>query len=240
MKILLVNDDGFECKGITTLAERLSKEHTVTVVAPDGERSGYSHAMTFGKPVKFEKVDRAYTCYKSQGTPCDCVKYGLLVVDDFDCLISGINTTANVGTDCVYSGTVNAASEGAIIGKPSIAVSAEIGDGDYSYVADFIAENLTALLSLSNEEFFVNVNFPSGDKSLIKGLEYTRCGIKRFNDYYDHRVEGSALLGTPKDIPNAKDTDVDCLDRGMISVSVIKMDFTVSDLSSYKEVKLCW
>lgn len=240
MKVLIVNDDGYDCRGITTLAERLMAEHEVTVVAPDGERSGFSHAMTFCKPVKVYKVERDYPCVKISGTPCDCVKYGILVVDDFDCVISGINTTVNVGTDCIYSGTVNAAQEGAILGKPSIAVSGDVGDGDYVYIADFIAKNLEKLIALSKDEWFVNINFPFGERSLIKGLEFTRCGIKKFDDFYYHAEEGSYLLGSPQKVKNEVDTDVVCINSGKISVSVMKMLFSVQDELPKSEVKLCW
>ena len=40
-------------------------------------------------------------------------------------LISGINQGANVGTNIIYSGTVSAATEGTILGIPSIANSLE-------------------------------------------------------------------------------------------------------------------
>ena len=47
MKILIVNDDGIQAEGIYKLAEVLSAEHSVTVVAPHTQKSGYSHSLSF-------------------------------------------------------------------------------------------------------------------------------------------------------------------------------------------------
>ena len=43
---LVTNDDGIDSPGILALVEALCAEHSVTVVAPAGDRSGVSHAIT--------------------------------------------------------------------------------------------------------------------------------------------------------------------------------------------------
>lgn len=241
MKILIVNDDGYKCKGLKTLAETLNKKHDVIVVAPDGERSGSSHSLTFHRYLKIREIAYYdYPCTTLDGTPCDCVKYGLLNNGmDFDVVLSGINTTCNIATDNVYSGTANAASEAAIMGFKAIAVSADVVDDDYSYVAEFIDMNLETLMELSHDEYFVNVNFPSSKREDIKGWEFTTCGVRRFDDYYDVSEEGSWLKGSPRPSQNPEDSDIECIARGMISISVLRMKYS-SDKNVNKKVKLCW
>ena len=59
------------------------------------------------------------------GTQTDYVKIGLKTIVDSkpDLLISGINQGANVGNNIIYSGTVSAASEGALNNISSISLS---------------------------------------------------------------------------------------------------------------------
>ena len=63
------------------------------------------------------------------GTPADCVKLALshLLPRRPDVIVSGINAGANVGVDVLYSGTVSAATEGALAGIPAMAVSVPPG-----------------------------------------------------------------------------------------------------------------
>ena len=54
MRILVTNDDGIQSEGVKTLAELLSeKGHKVTVVAPDGNRSAFSHSLSIYKKLTF-------------------------------------------------------------------------------------------------------------------------------------------------------------------------------------------
>ncbi|MGY3804081.1 5'/3'-nucleotidase SurE [Pigmentibacter ruber] len=128
MHLLLCNDDGYKAKGIQILAKYLnSLGHKITVVAPNGERSAQSHAMTFYQPVKITEISSNE--YAVDGTPADCVALGLsklLKENPPDFVISGINHGLNVGIDVNYSGTVGAATEAALMGYKAIAVSADI------------------------------------------------------------------------------------------------------------------
>src|SRR6056297_478563 len=123
MKVLISNDDGIMAPGISTLKSYLEREHEVYVVAPDVERSATGHAITIRNPLWAKKVEinQEFFGYAVNGTPADCVKLGALAIYkdiDFDLVISGINKGANMGTDILYSGTVSAALEGAIVGYP--------------------------------------------------------------------------------------------------------------------------
>ena len=114
MNIIICNDDGVNCKGLTALAERLSKKHNVLVVAPDGNRSASSHSLTISNSIKLNKIkeEKSLKIYSISGTPVDCVKFSKLFFKDFkaDLVLSGINKGHNIGTDILYSG-ITAVSE---------------------------------------------------------------------------------------------------------------------------------
>lgn len=130
MRILLTNDDGYEAPGIRALALGLATLGEVTVIAPDGGRSSCSSALSLRTPVKLVKREsygegiRVISC---SGTTADCAKLALeyWMKDGLpDLIVSGINEGYNVGSDCLYSGTVAGALEGSFFDIPAVAVSA--------------------------------------------------------------------------------------------------------------------
>jgi 5'-nucleotidase len=126
MKILVVNDDGIMSEGIKALADFLSISHDVTVVAPDGNRSAFSHSLSIYKDivVKEIKITDKYRTFSMSGTPADCVKFAMHHFEEkFDLVCSGINKGHNLGSDTVYSGTISACLEGNFFGVKGIAFS---------------------------------------------------------------------------------------------------------------------
>lgn len=172
MNILAANDDGINCNGILELSRELEKAgHTVFVVAPDRERSGSSHCLSFTGGMEVKEIRKNF--WACRGTPADCVVAGLSGVLGFtvDITVSGINAGANLGTDIVYSGTAAAARQSALLGVPGIAFSLVSNPPfDFSEGARWAAANLEKLVALWDEEIFINVNFPekSGFCSDIK------------------------------------------------------------------------
>ena len=79
MHLLLSNDDGFRAAGIQELAQSLLHLGDVTIVAPDGPRSGFSGAITTTQPLrlKHRKTEGRLRIYSCEGTPVDCVKLAL-------------------------------------------------------------------------------------------------------------------------------------------------------------------
>ena len=123
MRILLSNDDGYFSPGLAVLAESLSSLAEITVVAPERDRSGASNSLTLDRPLYLRKAPNGF--FYVNGTPTDCVHMAVTgMLDELpDMVISGINHGANMGDDTIYSGTVAAATEGFLLGIPSIAVS---------------------------------------------------------------------------------------------------------------------
>ncbi len=52
MRLLLVNDDGFEAGGLTTLASTIGAAHEVWIFAAESERSGTSNAITLKDSIR--------------------------------------------------------------------------------------------------------------------------------------------------------------------------------------------
>jgi len=162
MKILITNDDGIQSPGLLNLRDVLSREHEVWVVAPDGDRSGFSQSITLREPVKItEQGPGMYSC---SGTPVDCVVYGQggFLKENFDVILSGINIGPNLGTDILYSGTAAAARQGALKNIPSIALSLNQFEPpfDFNPVSEFVLSQLEKLVSLWDDSCFFNMNFP--------------------------------------------------------------------------------
>ncbi|HWR18314.1 MAG TPA: 5'/3'-nucleotidase SurE [Clostridia bacterium] len=178
MRILLTNDDGLFSLGIRALAEIFHKEHEVIMSAPDTERSGASHSLTFTSPLRMNEVRldglSDVPAFAVSGTPVDCVKIGLANLGfKPDLVISGINIGANLGTDTFYSGTVSAAMEAVLLGVPAMAVS----------ICSFKPKHLrTAALAAKStipyvhqcRSLLLNVNVPDLPEDEIKGMKITR------------------------------------------------------------------
>lgn len=176
MHLFLTNDDGIYAEGIRQLcAAAVAAGHKVTVCAPDRECSAVSHALTVIDPLRAAPIDLpGATAFAINGRPADCAKLGLahLVDSPVDMVISGINRGANLGINCVYSGTVGAAIEGAMLGYPSLATSfASFSSPDYAVpaavtlrVAEWLAEHPLP------EGSILNLNVPKLPLGDIRGL----------------------------------------------------------------------
>lgn len=123
MTILLSNDDGYFATGLRVLHELLQPLGKIDVVAPERDRSGASNSLTLDRPLTLRTAPNGF--HFVNGTPTDCVHLAVtgLIEPLPDLVVSGINHGANMGDDTVYSGTVAAATEGYLLGVPSMAVS---------------------------------------------------------------------------------------------------------------------
>lgn len=181
MRILVSNDDGVDAPGIRILSEGLrAAGHEVVVVAPDRDRSGASNSLTLDLPVRIKRLDE-FT-WSVAGTPTDCVHLaltGMLEVEP-DIVVSGINNSANLGDDVIYSGTVSAAMEGRFLGLPAVAVSlvtAEHKARNFETAARAAVEIVARLKSDPlPADTILNVNVPDVPWDELAGFEVTRLG----------------------------------------------------------------
>jgi 5'-nucleotidase len=195
MRILITNDDGIFAPGLWALQRAFSRDHDVTVVAPDRERSAIGHGITLHQPLRAEPVSigDGSRGIAVSGTPADCIKIAVLeIMDDKpDMVISGINPGANLGININYSGTVAAAKEAALYGIAALAVSVQSpGSDHYDEMAQFIA-SLAGRVAATKLPFgtFLNVNFPDMPVARTAGIRICRQGIEMFPENIEKRVD---------------------------------------------------
>ncbi len=236
MRILISNDDGIEAPGIIALAEGLAQDdHHLFIVAPDRDRSGASNSLTLGSPLRVRYLDERRISVN--GTPTDCVHLALsgLLPEDPDIVLSGINNTANLGDDVIYSGTVAAAMEGRCLGLPAIALSCASPSHKPKHydssvrVAKALIERL--LSDPLPADTILNVNIPDLPWNEIKGFEVTRLGHR-------HRAEPCVPQLDPRGRPmwwigpagpeqdGGPGTDFQAVKNGFVSITPIHVDLT--------------
>lgn len=243
MKVLLTNDDGINAPGLAALAKAVSHVADVTVVAPATEMSAVGHAITLSDPLRVSEVQKNgdFFGHGVSGTPADCVKlaYWALLKDQPkpDVLISGINLGSNTGINTIYSGTVSAATEGAIIGIPSFAISlTTFVDPDFSFAAKFAAGFLSRFLSLDLPRgVFLNVNVPALPEEDIKGIKITRQGMANYEEHYHVREDPFHrkyywLTGEKVGIETDPNVDDGAINAGYISITPVHYNLTAYDM----------
>jgi len=247
--ILITNDDGVTAPGIRFLIGLMRKIGDVVVLAPDKPQSGMGHAITVSSPLRMQKlsVEDHYKEYCCSGTPVDCVK---LAVDKIlhrkpDLLVSGINHGSNSSVNIIYSGTMSAALEGAMVNIPSAGFSLN----DYSYHADFghtaayIEKICLNLLKHGlPSKTCLNVNFPKNEKKL-KGIKICRQASAHWKEEFNERKDPHGrsyywLTGVFENTDNGKDTDEWALANNYVSLVPVHVDLTahqaINDIKKWK------
>ena len=193
MRILLSNDDGYFAPGLAILAESLAGLGTITVVAPERDHSGASNSLTLDRPLTVRESANGFRFVN--GTPTDCVHLAVtgLLEDMPDMIVSGINLGANMGDDTIYSGTVAAATEGYLLGIPSLAISLTSKAGRHYKTAARVARELVDRFQRLplGEPVLLNVNVPDIPYEALKGIEVTRLGKR-------HKAEPVIKTTTPR------------------------------------------
>ena len=233
--ILVCNDDGIFSPGIKALAEVASEFGEVVVVAPDRQQSAVGHAITMSVPLRANEmtVAKKYKGFAVNGTPADCVKlaHGNLLDRKPDLVLSGINHGSNAGINILYSGTVSAATEGTILGYPSIAVSctAYPEQADLKGAQEAARRVVKFVLDKGLPKgVTLNVNAPEGE---FKGIQWSRMADSRYVEEYEHRVDPFNrayywLTGQFELLDEGNDSDIHILNEGNATVTPIQYDLT--------------
>lgn len=236
MRILLSNDDGYFAPGLAALAQALGTIAEVTVVAPERDRSGASNSLTLDRPLTLRKSSSGF--YYVNGTPTDCVHLAATgwLPQLPDMVVSGINHGANMGDDTIYSGTVAAATEGFLLGIPSIAISlAGVNMGHYDTAAHVALELVQRYQTQAlSQPMLLNVNVPDVPYTALKGRKVTRLGKR-------HKAEAVVKAENPRGetvywvgaAGGAQDagegTDFHAVAAGCVSITPLQMDLTRFD-----------
>lgn len=242
MNILVANDDGIQARGIHELVKALSEVASVYVCAPESQRSASGHGITVSKPIIIEEAEfeNAEYALKISGTPADCVKIGMRVLEKkgvkVDMVFSGINHGGNLGTDTLYSGTVSAAIEGSLLGVPSAAVSVNSHEAEhFEYACELAVEAVKKAYDKMSSKTVLNINTPNLPKEEIKGLKFTTLGPREYKEVFvpvemEDGATGYMYTGDPviyDDLPETVDVIAD--QDGYASITPIH-----SDLTDYK------
>ena len=235
MRVLVSNDDGVDAPGIKILAQRLAVVGEVVVVAPDRDRSGASNSLTLDQPIRVTKLDDGR--YRVAGTPTDCVHLALagLLDDEPDIVVSGINNSANLGDDVIYSGTVSAAMEGRFLGLPAIAVSLASTDHCGTHYHSAAQAALVIMQRLLVDplpaDTILNVNVPDIPWADLRGFAVTRLGRRhrsapcvRQTDPRGRPMYWIGPAGAAED--DGPGTDFMAVREGFISITPIQVDLT--------------
>lgn len=240
MKVLITNDDGIFAPGLEVLVKKLAPFYDVYVVAPAEERSAIGHGITIWDPIKVREYSfpGVRNAWAVNGTPADCVKLAFFefLAKEQCIVLSGINNGPNLGTDVLYSGTVSAAIEGAILGLPSIAFSlASFACDDFSAAADAALNLVEHLLSKEIKlpsHTLLNVNIPLAKREDIKGYKITRLGVREYENIFDKRYDprGNIYYWMKGEVVahgvSDENIDVVAVENNYISVTPLHFDLT--------------
>lgn len=218
MNILLTNDDGYNYEGILLLKDKLEKYGNVYIVAPLTVMSCKSTAITVGVPVTVKKINEKV--YAIDGTPADCVSFGLSMLGvDFDLVVSGCNNGWNISLDVMHSGTCGACFQAMTFNKKSIAFSSE--NGDFRTADKYFDEVFQMVLDkdLLFTDMFLDINFPLGED--IKGIKFTPLFYRYERTYFKEVDEGQyrayRTIGKLEDAP--KDCDWSLVENGYVTIT---------------------
>lgn len=243
MNILITNDDGWGTQGILTLVKTMLPLGHVTVIAPDGPRSGYGVGITVNRPMYLTRIDGSEyglseaEIYTTNGTPADALKLAINALYEgdekkIDLLVSGINHGSNASVNVIYSGTMGACLVAAEHGIPAIGFSYNDHsmDIDLSYAVKYIPEITRHLLEEGMPYgICYNVNFPIGP---IEGIQWTRQAMGHWEKELAPHVDEQGrtyytLVGTYiNHEPEAEDTDEYAIAHHRISITPTSLDLT--------------
>lgn len=239
MEIIVTNDDGWGTKGIRALVAEMSKLGHVTVIAPDGPRSGNAACISVAKPMYLNRLDDECTdrveVYTTNGTPADCIKFATNVLfknKKVDLVASGINHGNNCSINLIYSGTMGACFVATEHGIPAIGFSLDdhAMDADFSLFQPHIANIAKQLIDRGfkpNECY--NVNAPKGE---IQGVRWTRQCYGHWADELEAHTDADGniyytLIGEYiNHEPQEENTDIWAIEHGYISIQPVSIDLT--------------
>lgn len=198
MKILFVNDDGYDAIGIQSLYKAFSPYHDSYMCAPLSQKSAFSHAINCSDHLELKVLDGDVKGYALDSTPADCTRVSLNGLFDFpfDLILSGINYGVNAAQDIFYSGTVGAAREASFHGNLAIALSlnleskAIIAESVVEEIFNYSAQMARRIVENLPEEIWqykhsiININFPPVLKA--KGIKLTTIGKHEYHTELCH------------------------------------------------------
>lgn len=255
-KLLVSNDDGYQSHFLRALVEALIVDFEVCVVAPLEEQSWVGRAMSRSGTLEAKALtDWPCQAWSVSGRPADCVNIGLnhLIDERPDAVVSGMNLGFNVSLPLTLgSGTVAAATEGALAGLPAIAFSLAIpreefmavskakgqrqADGEQrTRIAAEHARRITSeILSESQSPYSVhNINFPPhiAEKAQVTSTTMTLSHMPSLFAPIDTLAQTDQskrftfeFARSWEHTYNPSNSDIEAINRGEISHTILGWD----------------
>ncbi|MCX7877985.1 MAG: 5'/3'-nucleotidase SurE [Ignavibacteria bacterium] len=248
--ILVSNDDGIEAPGLVNLVSELKKFANVFVSAPYRQQSAVGHSITIFYPIRAHEhyINGEFFGMAVDGTPADAVKIGVLNFYKevkFDLVVSGINHGSNTAINIIYSGTVSAATEGTILGIPSMAISLNTFEkADFlepsAMAASLIKDIWENHQLITSKKILLNINIPNVRTEEIKGVIVTKQGKSYWEDSFEVRSDPNGrdyywLTGKMEILDESEEYDIAAVRKNYISITPLHYDLT--DYEVYKEIK---
>lgn len=244
-RVLITNDDGIEAPGIDALARELSKIADVIVVAPSANRSGSGMSQTDDEILRVERHEKSGELfgYGIDGTPADAVLFAVLELakgEEIDLVVSGINAGQNVGDVAHFSGTVGAAMTAVFLGLPSVAVSLDYRETEYTFAAQYTARFVTQLKERGAPEGVVlSINIPAGKADEMVGVAAEPMGGSYLEFGFEERrspLRRTYYWPTMAIVTEFEPgTDSHAYQNRMITITPLRFDWT--DYETLEELK---
>ena len=241
MNIVVVNDDGWGTAGIRLLAKEMTRLGQVTVICPDGARSGKAASISVETPMYVRRIEEhdlnGAEVYVTNGTPADCIKIAreyLFPEKQIDLVVSGINHGSNAAINAMYSGTIGACFVAAEKGIPAIgwSIDSHAMDVDLHWLQPFLVDVTQHLLEegIAPRTIF-NINAPVGE---IEGIRWTRQCVGHWanelvpvDELPDGMLKGWRLGGEfVNEEPTATDTDIWAMQHQLLAITPLTLDWT--------------
>jgi len=241
MNIVVVNDDGWGTAGIRLLAKEMTKLGSVTVICPDGPRSGKGACISVETPMYVRRIEEhdlnGAQVYTTNGTPADCIKIArefLFRDQKIDLVVSGINHGSNAAVNALYSGTIGACFVAAEKGIPAIgwSIDSHAPDVDLHWLQPFLVDVTQHLFEegIAPRTLF-NINAPVGE---IEGIRWTRQCIGHWenellelSEVPEGVLKGWKLGGAfISEEPSSTDTDIWAMEHQLLSITPLTLDWT--------------
>ncbi len=225
MKILIVNDDGYQATGLRILIEKAVQFGEVVVYSPFKCESAQSQKITIHKSIKVDKVCVSGVLVNAvHGSTADCVRLGVFDHPDIDLVLSGVNEGLNMGQDIFYSSTIAGVMQAGMFGYRGVALSY-----DKNYIA--LEKQLPGVLNevvLNNSKYndLINVNLPSAKYDMYKGFKMTIGGNREFENKFTIDKDNN-YLETNVMIDDFTDgTDSGEVSKGYVSITNLSLKRT--------------
>ena len=251
MKILFINDDGYDAIGIQTLYKAFVNHYDSYMCAPLTHKSAFSHAINYYDHLELRPLSDGIKGFALDGTPADCARASLqgLFKENFDLVLSGINYGVNAAQDIFYSGTVAAAREATFHGVMAIATSLHLQDSAGHVVTDDIQEKFTYAAKITKrivdalpkellqyKESLININFPATMPA--KGIKLTTVGLHEYKTELEHSSKDNKdyvkINTVDKNVGTGPGTDVYHLNEGYIVISALHKGITYDEILQNK------